>query len=208
MDEFDVDVEVKQLSNAEAQPHRFVWRFQLNEEKSHAQGRPIYDPVVFLEVISAEGEVRDIKYVRANDFHKRKFPTAWKKFRDNIAPEVDMGMRDPLTVYELRQMFPDAYEKYCARCGKQEGGTLLCEWNQCPGSLALELKYCGVFTVEDVIDSVDNEVIPEWLKDAAIQYVAQSQNAGHVNTLAKALIKAKAHIDRQNQIIASLRQNN
>ena len=92
------DLEVQEMNQPELQPHRFVWRFQFNEAKSLKEGRPIYDPCVFVEVISAEGEVRDVKYVKANNFHKEKFKKAWKIFRDNIAPEIDMGIYDPLTI--------------------------------------------------------------------------------------------------------------
>lgn len=201
----EVDIEVKQIQDTEGQPHRFVWRYQYNETKSANAGRPIYDPVVFIEVISAEGECRDIKYVRANEFHKRKFATAWRQFRENIAPEIDMGVYDPLTVHELREMFPDAYKKYCARVAKQTGGTLLCEWNQCPAKVALELKYMGVFTVEDLIDS-EEELVPDELRRAAVEYVAACADAGRINTLARSLIKAKEIIDRKNQEITALRQ--
>lgn len=201
----EVDIEIKEMQNADAQPHRFVWRFEYDETASVDAGRPIYKPTVFVEVISAEGECRDVKYVRANELHKRKFAVAWRRFRENIAPEIDMGVYDPLTVHELKQMFPDAYKQYCARVAKQTGGTLLCEWNQCPVKTALELKYMGIFTVEDLIDS-EPAIVSDELRQAAIEYVATSADAGRINTLARSLIQAKAIIDRQAQQIAAMQQ--
>lgn len=203
----EVRVEIAQMKDAAAQPHRFVWRYQYNEDKSLDAGRPIYDPVIFVEVISAEGEVRDIKYVKANELHKRKFAEAWKRFRENIAPEIDIGVYDPLTVSELREMYPELYAKYRARVSKQTGGTLLCEWNQCPAQFALELKHWGIFTVEDLIESEEQDIVPESLRLAAKEYIAQSADAGHVNLLARSLIKAKETIDRQRQQIEALRNS-
>lgn len=203
----EVQIEVAQMNDAQAQPHRFVWRFERNDAKSLEAGRPICDPVIFVQVVSSEGECRDIKYIKANDFHKRKFPIAWKNFRDNIAPEVDMGMQEPLTIAELREMYPELYEKYRARVAKQTGGTLLCEWNQCPAQTAIELKYCGIFTVEDLVDSEEEGLVPDSLLIAAKEYLAQCADAGHINILARGLIEAKATIDRQRQEIERLRQN-
>lgn len=201
----EVRVEIESMQDAQAQPHRFVWRYQLNEQKSMDAGRPIYDPTVFVEVISAEGECRDIKYIKANELHKRKFPVAWREFRENIAPELDLGVYDPLTVKEFKQMFPEQFKKYRDRIAKGTSGTLLCEWNQCPATLALELKYMGIFTVEDLLESTE-EVVPEYLRDAAREYIETSADAGRVNLLARSLIKAKQKIDAQQQMIADLRK--
>lgn len=200
----EVQIEIAQMKDAQAQPHRFIWRFQYDEGKSLSAGRPIYEPAIFVEVVSGQGTEYDVKYVRANEFHFRKFPVAWKQFKDNVAPEVDMGIYDPLTVHELKAQFPELYEKYCARVGKKTGGTLLCEWNQCPAQLALELKHWGIFTVEDLVDSTE-ECVPESLRVAGKEYIAACADSGHINQLAAALIKAKEIIDRQQREIESLR---
>ena len=170
----------------ETQKVRFKCKAVYNDEKSFNEGRPIHDLKIYVRIICRNNEAGtdDLKEIEATEDHKTKFSAAWRFFEEFIAPEVMLGYDSRVDLSEIKDKFPQAWKKYIDRIKditNRDSGTLLTSWNQISIERANDLKFLGVFFVEDIElcpYSSEKEIM------AAREFLRSTQEQGYINQLA------------------------
>ncbi len=165
---------------------KFYTYFMFDPDKSKEAMRPIFKSVVLLDVDTSDGVSKDIKTVTPNDMHKKTFAREWDVFSRFISPFVKTGMVDNYSWMELKKAFPKIYDDYISGL-KAIGisGTLIEESGILPTTRAIELKYLGIFTVEQLARMAPNDHVKSVEIDAAKNYLDVRDNLQNVSELIK-----------------------
>jgi hypothetical protein len=69
---------------------RFYMHPKMNQTKTKEAGRPIYEEVPYIEILTP-GNKENMFKQPANDLHKQRFARQWRQFQENIEQESVMG---------------------------------------------------------------------------------------------------------------------
>ncbi|MDR1361364.1 MAG: hypothetical protein LBJ18_03640 [Rickettsiales bacterium] len=180
------EIELKRIQKSRDIPAFFFVKPLYNSAKSLSAGRPIYDPVIMLQVDTGGTATVEIKEFAATPELKKLYSDAWKFFETYQAPQVRTGIND-LEIEELAEQHPEIYREYIKNCKTATGisGTLIEELNIIPISVVQELKSIGVFYIEQIWDeTVPTEIITREILDAAKRYKKLSEHNFDLNQLA------------------------
>lgn len=85
------DAELYDQSNQYKDDNRLFAQFFVeavqNKVKSDAEGRPVFDEVVMIRIITPGS--RDVMVTKANEFYKQRFPRQWAAFEQKRTQVVD-----------------------------------------------------------------------------------------------------------------------
>lgn len=165
---------------------KFFLSFMFDPQKSTEQNRPIFKSVTLLQVDTSDNTTRDIKTVVPNEMHKKTFAPEWETYTKFINPFLKTGLTDDYSFTELKDRFPEIAETYISNL-KNLGisGELIEEAGYIPQSKAIELKYLGIFTTEQLINYHADDHVSHDLIDAAIKHKEAKDNLQNVSELIK-----------------------
>ncbi|MDE6223863.1 MAG: hypothetical protein K2M23_00105 [Alphaproteobacteria bacterium] len=166
-------------------PAKFYFKGIFNEEASLQEKRPIFKSQIFLEVDTSDtAGIFDIKIYPVNEYRKKQFPKEWKIFSEYIYPFVKYGIEDNYSLLQLKNEYPEIYKEYIERL-KKDGieGELIEEAGYLPLSKAIELKYHGIFTTEQLANMEPNIYIPAEIINIAKNHKEIKDNEKNIGEL-------------------------
>lgn len=92
----EAEFDPKDFENADSDRSvyaRFYYRPVQNEEKSAAEGRPVFDEVAFIEIMTP-GDAKDVRRRPVREADKRRFGASYAKFREG---DLEQLTGTPLT---------------------------------------------------------------------------------------------------------------